>query len=299
MASRKSVSLYRKNLIPSQNINNVQEFWLYSYSAFDERGNPTEQSVYAQDKSIVERTLKEYNDKGFLIREKYFVEDGHPSEEKSYERDENGLVTKEIKHYIDGSFDTTIYEYDSQHRIVSKITTNDEGEIEQKVLNEYRDDFLVKTLVTDGEGTLIKLDEFKYDEKGNSVEHKRIDNESGDEYFVVTAYNSNGRKKQEIRYDEDGDIVHETYYEEDEQGNLVRIREENSERAVKIRFTYDEKGNAVQQEEFDAEGKQLVSVQRGFDDDNNLIRSEVFIDGQGLTLPQHYEIRFEYEFYGQ
>jgi hypothetical protein len=297
MPQRKSIALYRKNLLALKNSTEPHELWLYSQSEFDPKGNLTEQSVYTQSGSLVERTIKDYDEKGFLLREKYFAEAGEQSEETSYERDENGLVVKELKHYIDGSFDTTTYNYDSQHRILLKITVNDEGEVEQKVVNEYRDDFLLKTSLFDCEGNLIRQDEFKYDEKGNSVEHKRVDNESGEDAFIVTTYNSNGRKKTEISYDEDGDIINQTTYFEDENGQLLSIVEEGSEKNLVIMFTYDERGNTIHQEELDNEGRQLVSVKREFDDDNNLVRSEVYIDGQGLTLPQHYEISFEYKFY--
>jgi hypothetical protein len=297
MAQRKSIALYRKNLLVLQNSEKEHEFWLYSQSEFDRKGNLTEQSVYSQDGVLVERTVNEYDENGFLVREKFFVEEFEPSEEKSYERDENGMVIRELKHYIDGSVDITNYNYDSQHRIISKITINDEGETEQTVINEYRDDFLASTRILDGDGNVLKLDEFKYDEKGNSVEHKRFDADSGDNAFVVTHYNSHGRKLEEIGFDEEGDEVSKTLYSEDESGNLLSIIEENPHKDVVIKFTYDERGNAILQEEVDNEGRQLVSVKREFNTDNNLVRSEVYIDGQGKTLPQHYEIKFEYTFF--
>jgi hypothetical protein len=299
MPKRKSVALYRKNLFPRKNNEEEHEQWLYSYSEFDRNGKQTEQSVYAQDGTLVERTLMEYDANGFVICEKYFVDRNGPSEEKQYVRDDKGLILKELKLYTDGSCDTTVYEYDSQYRIVSKITFDDEDEREQEVTHEYRDDFLLRTHVFDGDRNLLKLDEFKYDEKGNSVEHKLVDNEAGNSSFIVTAYNSHGRKKEETRYDEDGGMIHQTFYEEDDQGRLHRITEEGKQKGVTISFTYDEEGNAVFQEECDHNGKQMVSVKRRFDKDNNLTHSEVFIDGQGLTLPQHYEIMCKYEFYDE
>ena len=299
MPQRKSIALYRKNLLAMPGNKMQHEAWLYSHSEFDAKGNLTEQSVYTQDGVLVERIINEFDANGFLIREKYLADADETSEEKSFQRDDKGLVLKEFKHYNDGSFDTTTYEYDNQYRIVSKVTMNDEGEIEQKILNEYRDDFLVKTQTFDGENNLVQLDEFKYDEKGNSVEHKKIDNESGTNAFIVTSYNHHGRKKEEITYDEDGDIINETSYAEDEKGRLLNIIEEGSEKDFAIKFTYDEQDNIIHQEELSNQGKQLVSVKREFDKDNNLIRSEVYIDGQGQTLPQHYEVCIEYTFYDE
>ena len=297
MPQRKSISLYRKNLLPIQKNSGQQEYWLYSYSEFNRNGNQIEQTVYTQDGSMVERTLKEYNAGGFVIREKYFAGEDEAAEEKSYDRNENGLILKEFKHYLDGSYDTTTYEYDSQNRILSRITQNDEGETEQKTIHEYRDDFLVKSQVFDGDGNLLQSDEFKYDEKGNSVEHKRVDNETAEESFIVTSYNSNGRKRREERFDEDGDLISQSVFDENGKGQLVKITETGSDKNITILFRYDENGNAIEQEELDEEGNQLVLVKRAYDEVNNLVHSEVFIDGQGLTLPQHYEIKFEYEFH--
>lgn len=297
MPKKKSIALYRKNLFKLKNADVKMKQWLYSQSEFDQRNMLTEQSVYAQDASLVERTIKEYDDNGFLLREKYFIEDNELSEEKSYERDEQGLLLRELKHYIDGSYDTTTYQYDSQHRIVDKIISNDEGEVEQKLINEYRGDYLVKTQVFDGDGKMLWADEFKFDEDGNSVEHKWIDNEKGSNSYMVSSYNSSGQKKEETSYDEDGEIVKQTFYEENEHGKLLTITEESSEKNVVIRFVYDEHGNAISQEEIDDQGRQLVLVKREYDQDNNLVRSEVFIDGLGKSISQHYELVVEYQFY--
>lgn len=299
MPQRKSIALYRKNLLTMPGNKMQHEAWLYSQSEFDAKGNLTEQSVYTQDGVLVERIINEFDANGFLIREKYLADEDETSEEKSFQRDDKGLLLKEFKHYNDGSFDTITYEYDKQYRIVSKVTLNDEGKIEQRINNEYRDDFLTKTHTFDGDNNLLQLDEFKYDEKGNSVEHKKIDNESGTNAFIVTSYNHHGRKKEEITYDEDGEIINETSYTEDVKGRLLNIIEEGSEKDVAIKFTYDEQDNIIHQEELSNQGKQLVSVKREFDKDNNLIRSEVYIDGQGQTLPQHYEVCIEYTFYDE
>jgi YD repeat-containing protein len=297
MLKRKSVALYRKNLSGTTRSTEPAEYWLYSHSEYDQNGNLTEQTVFTQNGLMVEKIMNEYDDIGFLVREKYIVDEDEPAEEKSYERNENGLVLKEFKHYTDGSYDTTIYTYDSQHRIVSKITSDDGGEVELKMLNEYRGDFLFKTQLFDGEDILLQSDEFSYDEKGNSAEHRHIDNETGENTRVVTEYNSNGRKKCEIRYDEDGDVISETAYHENENGLLLSITEENEEGEVVTRFEYDVQGNQVSQLETDEEGTEKIRVLREFDEASNLVRSEVFVDGQGRAPDQHYELKFEYQFY--
>jgi len=297
MPVRKSVILLRKNLNLTPVNDQDQEHWLYSESGFDHRGSLVEQTIYAQNGSIVEKTVNEYDEQGFLLREQNFVDGDDASEVKLYERNENGLVMKEFRHYIDGTIDTTLYKYDSQNRIISMITINDEGETEKVLSNEYRDDLLLCQQVLDSEGNLIRSDHYKYDDRGNSVEHKRSDKEIGEETFTVTKYNTHGRKQEGTVFNEDGDVITQTFYEEDEKGLLKTIREASGEKNLQISFTYDEHGNAIRQEETDGKGKQLMLVQREFDEQNYVVRSEVFVDGQGFTLPQHYEILFRYEFH--
>jgi YD repeat-containing protein len=297
MPQRKSVALYHRNLKLSDNKQPLQEYWLYSYSEFDTRGNLTEQSVYAQSGALLERTSREFDGNGFLKREKFFIEDEEPSEEKSYERNDDGILLKEYKHYTDGSHDTIVYNYDSQHRIISRITSDDEGEVEEKLINEFNGDFLVRTQIFDGDDNLLRSDEFSYNEQGNSVEHKKIDNESGELSVVVTTYNSNGHKLKETHLDEDGDEISETNYMEDEAGRLLSLTEKSAEKTTETRFEYDERGNAVSQVETDEEGNELIVVDREFDDENNILQSEVFVSGQGRTPDQFYEIKFEYQFY--
>ncbi len=297
MPQRKSIALYRRNLKLSDNKQPEQEYWLYSYSEFDPQGNLTEQSVYAQSGAMLERTSREFDSNGFLQREKLFIEDEEPSEEKSYERNDEGILLKEFKHYTDGSYDTIVYNYDSQHRIISRITSDDEDDVEEKLINEYNGDFLVRTQIFDGDDNLLRSDEFKYNELGNSVEHKKIDNERGEVSHVVISYNSNGRKLKEVQLDEDGDEISETLYDEDESGRLLNVAESSAEKNTETRFEYDERGNAISQVEMDAEEKQLLVVEREFDELNNIVRSEVFVDGQGRTPDQYYEIKFDYQFY--
>ncbi len=298
MPQRKYTALYKRDLKPGKSDAEQQEYWLHSHSEFDPKGNLTEQTVYDNHGAVLERVVKEYDTNGLLIHEQFFLDNNDPSDEKTYERDENGMLIREIKHYLDGSYDTITYFYDSSNRITRTVTMNDEGEAEQEMINEYRDDFLVRSRVTDGEGNLLQINEFVFHEQDNSVGHKRIDNESGDESHILTHYNSNGRKQSEIFYDEEGHMIGQTLYEEDEQGRLTKISEEGIKNSF-TNFVYDENGNAVLQQEYDGAGNLVTSVKRKFDSNNNLIYSNVVIEGQGRNLPQHYEVRLEYAFYDE
>lgn len=297
MAQRKTVKLYRRDLLPPRKNTEQQEFWLFSQSEYDPDGNLNEQSVFDQKGSLVERVIREYNCNGFLIREQYFADDGEPSDEKSFEGDDNGLILKEFKHYLDGSFDTTEYFYDNQHRIVKTITTTDEGEVEQEMLNEYEGDQLVRTSISDGDGNLLRISEYLVDENGHTVEFKQTDNETGESTHLVTQYNDAGHKETEISYDEDGDIISQVLFKEDDKGRLISMTEQGESKNTITSFTYDDQGNIIQQTEQDGEGKLLMSIKREYDENNNMLQSEVFVESRGRSLPQHYEIKMEYTFF--
>jgi len=293
MAQKKRISIYRRDLKPGNTNDNQQEFWLYSLSEYDSKGNITEQIIYDNNETIIERVVRKYDNKGLLVHEQFFVDNNEPSDEKTYERDENGLLTAEIKHYLDGSYDKTTYYYDSQNRIIKTVTADDEGEAEQEMINEYSGEFLVRSLTTDPDGDIIYLDEFIYNEAENTVEHKKTNNENGEESHILTHYNSSSHKISETFFDEDGDVISKVYYEEDEKGNVVKVWEDGDNNHV-TEMKYDEKGNAVLQEEMDEDGNIISSVKREFDEDGNIIFSNVLIEGQGRRLPQHYEMRFDY-----
>jgi len=120
---------------------------------------------------------------------------------------------------------------------------------------------------------------------------------TGEDFAIRTTYDQSGRKLSETREDDEGNPVQQLFYTYTDQGNLLSIlTEENNKNAVMV-YEYDASGNLIKQEETDEAGNVLILVKREFDEHNNPLSTEVFIDGQGLSPSSHYVTRFEYEFF--
>lgn len=297
MGQKKKISVYRRELTGHHRHAGKDNPWLYSETCYDSKGNVIEQTTFTDTGEVIERIVREYNAFGFIKSEKFIAGDQEFSEEKNYERSENGLILTEYRHFADGSLDTTRYTYDSQHRIVEKLTTNDEGEIEQREQLLYRNDFLIEHTITDGEGNVQRNEKLEYDEVGNTVVHRIYDADRNELRIKEIDYNKSGRKTAERIYNEDEQLLERTTYEEDETRRLSSMTEESSRGKRITKYTYDSSGNTIIQEEYNEEGQQLVMVEREYNENGDPTRSTVFIDGEWRAISQHYEVVFEYEYY--
>ncbi|MDP2424517.1 MAG: hypothetical protein U1C46_01315 [Bacteroidales bacterium] len=299
MTQKKTTAIYRRNLLHglNQTVDSEADASPYSYTEYDQKGNVLEQKLFGPDGKITEHFLDDYGMNGFLIREKYTAGDDETTEEKSYERNENGLILKEYKHYADGSVDTTTYRYDSQHRIISKITVNDEDEPEMKELFGYRGDFLAIHEVFDAEDNLLSSEEFSYDEHGNAISRVRWDSESDETLHILITYTDAGRKKEESVFDEEDNLLENNTFDEDGKGRLIRLVEQTQGKNTTTHYEYDDQGNMVLQAMTNNAGDEVLKVVRCFNENNELTYSEVFIDGEGRMLSQHYEVELVYTYY--
>ena len=271
--------------------------YLSSHTEYDENGRVILQSSFSPDGLITEKVVLEYDDAGHVVHETYFVDEGEPSEEKSYEYDENGRVVKQLKHYIDGSTDTTSYLYNNDGLLTEKVTINDEDEVETRETFAYSGNKVIKHEMVDHEEDILLCEEFLYDAKGNIVEHIKDDEESGEYFKLVTKYNEDGRKLAEMLYNENDTLIETTWFEEDSHGRIVQTVEENSRSRKVKHFRFDDSGNNLGYEETNGNGDKMVVVEHLYDPENNTVSSMVFVNGGGRSMSQHYELKYEYEWY--
>ncbi len=297
MPKRKTVTIYRREL-PSHVTHLAQSpEVIYSQSKYDVKGNLTEQRLFGPRGQLLEYLSKTYDESGFLTREKYMAEESENSEEKSYERDANGLIQHEYKHYADGSFDTTTYLYDSQCRIVEKVTRDDEGITETIETFTYLGDQLTEHKIMDAEQSLILLESYALDQSGNSRETERWDAESQQTFITRTTYNEAGRKKTELVFDEDKELLQQKSYEEDDHGRLTTIVDKADGTFTATQYTYDDSGNIVRQSVVNEQDEQLLIIERSFNELQEPVYSKVYIYEPENNRTQHYEVRLEYEYH--
>lgn len=301
MPNKKKTVVFRTNLV-NVGIGQGQMVmppYLYSTAEFDRQGRTVSQSNYSQDGVLQEKLIREYDQAGQVVKEFYFTEEGAPSEVITFNRDEQGRMLSEIKTYLDGSQDTTTYHYDQEGRVTEKVTVDDEGDTDQTEKFTWKEKLLIRHEVKDQEGQVTGLDEFSYNERGLVSEHRRVSEETSEHFKMVTRYDKEGRKSSEALYDEDGDLQTMTRFEYNEQGILISTSLESASKKNTTTYTYDERGNLLGQEEVNEEGHQVVWVEHSYDEGGNLTGTVVFINGRNISQSQHYELRYEYEWFNE
>jgi hypothetical protein len=268
----------------------------YSYSFFDERGNVLEEVKYNSDGDEEEKIIRNFDDQGHLSEEIYFAGEEEAAERRTFERDPGGKVLKEFKHYLDGSFDTVYYYYDTQGLLVKKQAVDDEGMVESTITLEYQGNRLISEKETNEGDELVSQKTFIFDEQGQPIEHTEWDGEDDKVIRVRDEFNGEGRRILSYRYENDR-LVTKSAFEEDDKGRVTRVSEESEHGITELVLTYDEKGNVVVQDELDRDGEVISRVERKFGEDNRLLESIVYIDGLGRRMSQKYMIRYLYEFY--
>jgi len=83
----------------------------------------------------------------------------------------------------------------------------------------------------------------------------------------------------------------------DEKGKQRSMKITTPESVSFIKFEYDEAGNEIYQLETNEQGEINHQVRRNYDNEGNLLDSDVemFYHGQGMD--SHYEIKYEYTFF--
>ncbi len=301
MPQKKSTSVYRKNLVNvgiGQGMLEAQPY-LFNYMEYDRNGLPLSQSGFTADGRLSEKIKRAYDNNGKVIREDYYTDDDEPSESNSYERDTGGQIIKEIKKYLDGSADTASYTYDDKNHLIEKVILDEEGNRFQTEKFTWEEDRLIKHEVFDEEDNLTELDEYAYDGDGHITMHRRLDEETGENYKLISKYNSAGIKVKDQLFDEEGELAETTRYKYDKDGKLVQSTVESDEKNSTTNFLYDDRGNNLSQEEVSGEGDQILWVEQTYDASGNLENSLIFVNGRGLSMSQHYELLYEYEWYNE
>ncbi len=125
------------------------------YSELDQEGRTLKEIKYSSGGDFEEMFEYSYDDKGNLLHEQYCLSEGEVAEKKTFVRDDAGRIRHVLKHYLDGSVDTIVYEYNDAGKPVRLITTTDEDEVDQVETFEWDNGELVGHQVTDGDGELI------------------------------------------------------------------------------------------------------------------------------------------------
>lgn len=199
------------------------------------RSDFTIRSVMDEEVDIVRYLYleKEYDENGNLVSDKTFDEDGSYQEFTTCGYDHrNRKIWVQNQFDEDEITDTTHFEFGEGDKPISA----------RKVYADESEDSIVYT----------------YDQDGNLIERKTINDEGDIEEWVVRRYNANG---QEVFYErtEHGEVVFREEQQYNEAGKPVRVVlwEADSDRTTEHRVVYDEEGYQKRLEKYYETGRLL------------------------------------------
>lgn len=268
----------------------------YNHTVYDMQGNLMEEHKFTLDGEFEDKTLYRYNDKGKLIEEVYYYEEEEIAQRKVIERDENERIILEFMKYSDGSEDVIHFHYDDSGRLVEKVTIDGDGNTEEKEIFEYEGNRVVSEKMFDEELNLVSQKDYQYDKEGRVIKSNSWDKEDEMKIDVENEYDEKGNLVRSRRFMNDR-LIDRNNYSYDEKNRISKVVEESERGVFTFKTLYDERDNAVKQEILDASGKVVNSVEREYDEHNNVLQSRVFIDGQNRTYSQNYILYYEYDYY--
>ena len=174
----------------------------HHFNEFNEAGQPLREIKYDRQGGFEEMFTYEYNEKGFLVKETYYPEEEMAAEDTTFEENEMGLPGKSIKHYLDGSVDTTTFFYDEQQRLIRKVTTSEDEEPEEEtfeyeevadVVQESEVEENANHRITRNEKGQVVLEEIYSDEEELVTKIERKFNEEGNPMEVEIYIDGQGK----------------------------------------------------------------------------------------------------------
>jgi len=292
----RQTNIYRTNLaIADPDEEGVLEEVLMSSVVTDIAGNETERISYNSDGSPDEKVIIRYaNNKPI---EEILEMSGEHGERTTREFDENGRLVREFRHYLDGEPDQIIYEYDAENRMVKRQLTDSDGEEGEKHLWIYEGKLLVREESYNEYGDLESSKTYSYYENGIPEEVVELNINDGMQTRLVSLFNEDGKPEAEKRYDMHGRLTARNIYTYNEKGLAATIEEETVSGKSFVNLHYDEAGNNILQEETASDGKVVSRIERTFNSDNQPETTEVRIENTARGMGQHYRLRYEYSFF--
>ena len=269
--------------------------YLYQFTEYNENGNILLEETHIPDGSVEHKASYRYDPDGRLVEELLLEEDDFVSEHRTMEYNEKGHIWKERMHYLDGSYDETVYHYDEEGKLIMKESAGDDGESGNTVKLEYNGKYPVSEMEYDADGQIVSERHFEFDEAGNLVSES-IDSPE-EKFEQLHEYDGKGNRLVTRRYDEAGHLVERSTYTRDEQGQALQVKDESVTGIEILKIQYDDQGNMLIQETVTDTDEPVSLIERSYDGNNQVVTTQVHVEGRGQRPPQDYRIRFEYIYF--
>lgn len=266
----------------------------YSYTEFDEQGNLLLEVKYNKNGGVEEKYENKFNDLGQLVEEIIYLPDDEVAQHKTFEYNNEGSIAKAHKHYQDGSKDTVTSRYE-HGKLVEKITTDSDDEVEAKEEFVYKDSHLVSRKVYEYD-ELVSDESFDYDESGNLIEQTKWTTDDQDSKYY-NHFNEKGNLIKTLTSNIKDELLAKNEYFYDEEGLLEKINEESIHGKNTTLLEYDEHKNSIRQVEINQQGDFNNEALRMYNENNDVVESEVMVNLHGMGINQHYILKYEYEYF--
>ena len=267
----------------------------HNLTEYNEMGNITLESKYDDDGRFESKETNGYNKEGRLIEEKNYISERQVADHKTYELDEKGKVVKAFKHYDDGSKDTINYEYDGDKNLIKKTTIDSYNEEESQEIALYKNGKVVRTELIEYDESM-KWESFELDKEGKILEHK-LWHQDEQEITFKNSYDDKGNIIKTLVYNEKEELTAKTQYGYNTENQLQSIEEETRNGITTTKIKRDKNGNAIEQIEHDGKNEINNSVERKFNENNDITETRVFINMRGRDVNQRYVLKYEYEYF--
>ncbi len=282
------------NLVPDA-AREQQKNLKYSFTEFDKNGNVLMEIKYNAEGNAEEKYMNTFDEKGRLIEEIYYLTEDEIAEHKTYEYDDEGKVWRAFKHYVDGSEDVTDYKYDDEGKVIEKVTTDSDGEMEEKEVFSYKNGKLESRELFES-GELTFRETFAFDESGNLIETSSYHEDDGTTRYTH-AYNEKGILIKTLKYNDEDQLVAKSEYILTEAGKISELVEETRFGKSITKLVYDERGNAIEQIETNEKGEINSRAIRKYNENDDVVESSVDINFYGNQIDQHYTLKYEYTYF--
>lgn len=266
----------------------------YSYSEYDPEGQLIQEMRYNEEGEVEDKKVNTYDESGWLVEEISYLGEEDMAEHMAYERDAAGKVTKAFKIYQDGERDTIHYNRDEAGNLIEKITIDSYNEEEAREIIDYENNKIMLRKRYEYDELLLE-ESFSYDPDGNMKTHTKWSAEDENARYEST-FDSQGRimgiQKLTLKGKQLSQV---TYHYEKEQ--LTAIVEKDAQGENTTNIVYDGQGNAIEQTEVNKQGGINNRAVRTYNENKDVVSSEVWIDFHGRALNQHYILTYEYTYF--
>ena len=212
---------------------------------YDERGHVLQETEFSEDGEPAEQFIRTYDDKGNIIGMQHFYE-GELSEKTQYEFNGKGLLVNEKLQYADGSFMSTDYQYDENDNVTEKRVRDEEGNLDSLETSRYDGKQLVELNKYNGSGELMESRKITYrsDDPEKIKEEVTYEAATGIELRTVFLDDETGN----ITYNKEGKVHSRQKMVFDEKKRVTETHISTFSGNYQYKYTYDEFDNVVEEE---------------------------------------------------